>query len=125
MHDANNRQFLDNIVCLQRMPMGWTTTSWPCLTQLKTYVELCPATLTSISTLTLDTVGSASLRGRLRQRTASLDLKRGNIWQLSGGGSDARPIFGGNLLRRRGALAGNLLRRRGALAALFGRLNAS
>ena len=40
------------------MPMGWTTTSWPCLTQLKTYVELCPATLTSISTLTLDTFGS-------------------------------------------------------------------
>ena len=40
------------------MPMGWTTTSWPCLTQLKTYVELCPATLTSISTLTLDRFGS-------------------------------------------------------------------
>ena len=38
--------------------MGWTTTSWPCLTQLKTYVELCPATLTSISTLTLDRFGS-------------------------------------------------------------------
>src|SRR5262249_52370781 len=42
----------------QRIPMGWITTSWPSLTQLKTYVEFCPATLTSISTLTLDTFGS-------------------------------------------------------------------
>src|SRR5262249_2068490 len=48
-------------------------------------------------------------------RTASLDLKRGNIWQLGGSSSDARPIFDGNLLRRRGAGTRNLLRRRGAV----------
>src|SRR5262249_60486142 len=42
----------------QRIPMGWITTSWPSLTQLKTYVEFCPATLTSIYTLTLDTLAS-------------------------------------------------------------------
>src|SRR5215471_1968092 len=37
-----------------------------------------------------------SLRRRLRQHTASLDLKRGDIWQLGGGSSDARPIFDGS-----------------------------
>src|SRR5262249_46574866 len=43
-----------------------------------------------------------SLGRRLRQRTASLNLKRGNIWQLGGGSGDARPIFDGNLLRHGG-----------------------
>ena len=57
------------------MPIGWITTRWPSLTQLKTSVELCPATLTSISTLTLNTFrmrrpwtdacGSARLRSIL------------------------------------------------------------
>jgi hypothetical protein len=40
---------------------------------------------------------------RLRQRTASLDLKRGNIWQFGGGRGDARPIFDGNVARLAGA----------------------
>ena len=82
--------------------MGWTTTSWPCLTQLKTYVELCPATLTVHFHLDVGHVRMASALGRrLRQRTASLDLKRGNIWQLGGGSGDARPIFDGNVARLR------------------------
>src|SRR5262249_47252213 len=57
-----------------------------------------------------------SLRRRLRQHTASLDLKPGNIWQLGGGSGNARPCFDGSLLRRRGVGARNLLRRRWAPA---------
>jgi hypothetical protein len=58
------------------------------------------------------------LRRLLRQRTASLDLKRGNIWQLGGGSGDARSIFDGRLLR----LYGRLLRLDGRLLRLDGRL---
>jgi hypothetical protein len=40
------------LILPHRMPTGWTTVSWPSRMQLKTYVEVCPATLASISTLT-------------------------------------------------------------------------
>jgi hypothetical protein len=40
------------------------------------------------------------LLDRPRQCTVSFDLRRGNSWQLAGGGGDARSIFGGKLLRQ-------------------------
>src|SRR5262249_25052621 len=105
------------------MPMGWTTTSWPCLTQLKTYVELCPATLTSISTLMLDRFGS---RRPCADACGSARLRSTLSVAIFGGLAAAAVMHARSSTETSCAAAGSrtrsLLRRRWPLAV---RLNAS